>query len=546
MACAAQWPAQSVEQSVAAPSRALFAKGLAKGCTCHHLHAIFSTFGTVTDCQIARHRSGRSAGFAIVTFLRNEEATAAMQAVDNLMFMGRRLCVKWFSPERALEGVELNMNALQQALQLSHLPPTDLMAQLATMLESPQQMQTQPQSAHVAAWLDNFSKNQDSPLALPGAQQLPMGLLGGLSLAAPHGAIGMPPPSMPPQHRPAAALPPPDGAVFITADRSSSGQHKANAPLAQSRLARWCAAPGSATTQSSVAHSLMDDAGSETASLHASDDSSTMPNSATTTATGTTIANAAAAFARLSYDASGDCGFVDGGAASPVAAAAPTAAEAAEEFRAHALAAAVANSGMTSSRPGIFSDPGSMYSSRRPSGPGYHAAAVCAAPPALAGAPTLPPIRTTTVAAAAGANQRFTPQAFASCGGGGAAPGPALQQAMRLQQALAEQARTINTAQQQYMDALARLSAARDQVAAAATLLGGGAGAGGLQAPPPHMAMVAQQQQHHHHHFAIQQQQQQQQAAMMAQYGGAHAHAAPDYNTLLMLQTAAGFNRPMF
>ncbi len=87
-----------------------------------------------------------------------------MQAVDNLMFMGRRLSVKWFSPERALEGNVggvadvLNMQALQQALQLSaHLQPADLMTQLAHMLEPTRpQPQQQPQNPHVAAWLDNF------------------------------------------------------------------------------------------------------------------------------------------------------------------------------------------------------------------------------------------------------------------------------------------------------------------------------------------------------------------------------------------------------
>lgn len=88
-----------------------------------------------------------------------------MQAVDNLMFMGRRLSVKWFSPERALEGNVggvadvLNMQALQQALQLSaQLQPADFMTQLAQMLEParPHAPQQQQQNPHVAAWLDNF------------------------------------------------------------------------------------------------------------------------------------------------------------------------------------------------------------------------------------------------------------------------------------------------------------------------------------------------------------------------------------------------------
>ncbi len=99
-----------------------------------------------------------------------------MQSMDNFFYMGRRLSVKWFSPERALEGTSpsvdvLNMQTLQHALQLSaQLQPSDLMA-LAQMLESPRIMPQQPQNQHVAAWLDNFMLAVSMVVETPDAQQ---------------------------------------------------------------------------------------------------------------------------------------------------------------------------------------------------------------------------------------------------------------------------------------------------------------------------------------------------------------------------------------
>lgn len=50
--------------------------------------------------QIARHRSGRSAGFAIVTFATHEEASAAVRGMDSATFMGRPLSCRWYQQER--------------------------------------------------------------------------------------------------------------------------------------------------------------------------------------------------------------------------------------------------------------------------------------------------------------------------------------------------------------------------------------------------------------------------------------------------------------
>lgn len=51
--------------------------------------------------QIARHRSGRSAGFAIIGFSTHEEALRALKGADGTMHLGRKLSVKWYSPETA-------------------------------------------------------------------------------------------------------------------------------------------------------------------------------------------------------------------------------------------------------------------------------------------------------------------------------------------------------------------------------------------------------------------------------------------------------------
>eukprot|EP00798_Chlamydomonas_sp_ICE-L_P015710 gene15710-21820_t len=86
----------AVPQSVCS----IFVKGLNKNTATSMLMSVFSRFGSVIQCQIARHRSGRSAGFAIVTYAKHEEAALALQSVDNSQFLGRRLNVRWYQPER--------------------------------------------------------------------------------------------------------------------------------------------------------------------------------------------------------------------------------------------------------------------------------------------------------------------------------------------------------------------------------------------------------------------------------------------------------------
>lgn len=94
-------------------SNTLFVKGLAKGASERHLHAIFSQFGGLLDCQIARHRSGRSAGFAIITFSQQHEALTALQTVDNTYLLGRQLVVRWFQADKALAEKALDNDVMK-------------------------------------------------------------------------------------------------------------------------------------------------------------------------------------------------------------------------------------------------------------------------------------------------------------------------------------------------------------------------------------------------------------------------------------------------
>ncbi|KAJ9514723.1 hypothetical protein QJQ45_028394 [Haematococcus lacustris] len=125
----------------------LFVKGLAKGATERHLHAVFSQFGAVMECQarsypeqseddvgmfllawpqIARHRSGRSAGFAIVSYNKREEAALALHAADGVVFLGRRLNIRWYSSDTQHGNVlgpafedQLNPSFLLQQLMMT-------------------------------------------------------------------------------------------------------------------------------------------------------------------------------------------------------------------------------------------------------------------------------------------------------------------------------------------------------------------------------------------------------------------------------------------
>ncbi|KAF5707545.1 hypothetical protein LB506_007673 [Fusarium annulatum] len=72
----------------------LFVGGLAWATTSDSLRAKFSEFGEVTDAIVMTDReTGRSRGFGFVTFSAQEEAQAAINALNEQEFEGRQIRV---------------------------------------------------------------------------------------------------------------------------------------------------------------------------------------------------------------------------------------------------------------------------------------------------------------------------------------------------------------------------------------------------------------------------------------------------------------------
>lgn len=72
----------------------LFVGGLSWDTTDDSLRASFEPYGEVTDAKVITDRdTGRSRGFAFVTFSDNAAATAAMAALDGAMLDGRTVRV---------------------------------------------------------------------------------------------------------------------------------------------------------------------------------------------------------------------------------------------------------------------------------------------------------------------------------------------------------------------------------------------------------------------------------------------------------------------
>ncbi|CVK95601.1 glycine-rich RNA-binding protein [Fusarium sp. NRRL 25303] len=72
----------------------LFVGGLAWATTSDSLRAKFSEFGEVTDAIVMTDReTGRSRGFGFVTFSAQEEASAAINAMNEQEFEGRQIRV---------------------------------------------------------------------------------------------------------------------------------------------------------------------------------------------------------------------------------------------------------------------------------------------------------------------------------------------------------------------------------------------------------------------------------------------------------------------
>ena len=74
----------------------LFIGGLNYETTEECLNEELVKFGEVLSLRIVtEHDSGRSRGFAFVTFRTSEEASKAAESLDNAVFDGRRIGVKF-------------------------------------------------------------------------------------------------------------------------------------------------------------------------------------------------------------------------------------------------------------------------------------------------------------------------------------------------------------------------------------------------------------------------------------------------------------------
>jgi heterogeneous nuclear ribonucleoprotein A1/A3 len=74
----------------------LFVGGLAWGTTDDNIKEAFSAFGEVTEVKIICDRdTGRSRGFGFVTFATDQDAEAALQALDGRDLAGRTIRVNY-------------------------------------------------------------------------------------------------------------------------------------------------------------------------------------------------------------------------------------------------------------------------------------------------------------------------------------------------------------------------------------------------------------------------------------------------------------------
>jgi multiple RNA-binding domain-containing protein 1 len=78
------------EEGAVAPNR-LFCRNLPFSCTDDDLRQRFSDFGTVEECHVPVDDTGRSKGFAFVTFQKSSDAASAKAALDETDFQGRLL-----------------------------------------------------------------------------------------------------------------------------------------------------------------------------------------------------------------------------------------------------------------------------------------------------------------------------------------------------------------------------------------------------------------------------------------------------------------------
>ena len=81
-------------------SNKLFVGGIAWKATDQDLQELFSPYGEVTSANIVQDReTGRSRGFGFVEMANDEQAQAAIDALNGSEFMGRNIVVNVARPK---------------------------------------------------------------------------------------------------------------------------------------------------------------------------------------------------------------------------------------------------------------------------------------------------------------------------------------------------------------------------------------------------------------------------------------------------------------
>ena len=79
----------------------LFVGGLSWGTTDKELREAFEAYGTVAEAKVIKERdSGRSRGFGFVTFENEDDANAAVEAMNDTELDGRNIRVDFAHDKR--------------------------------------------------------------------------------------------------------------------------------------------------------------------------------------------------------------------------------------------------------------------------------------------------------------------------------------------------------------------------------------------------------------------------------------------------------------
>lgn len=76
----------------------LYVRNLSDAVTEEKLRQEFATYGTIKSCRVMKDEQGRSRGFGFVCMESGDQATKALQTLNNMMFMGKPLYVALWQP----------------------------------------------------------------------------------------------------------------------------------------------------------------------------------------------------------------------------------------------------------------------------------------------------------------------------------------------------------------------------------------------------------------------------------------------------------------